>query len=76
MVAVLPFLIIAVVLLVVFVVVAAVSDRRDRKAGYDPKVRTETVTEHRRQLKEHLYKGRARRLGWQDPDEKRRDPHR
>ena len=67
------FLVIAIVLVVVFVVVAAVSDRRDRKAGYDPKVRTEDVTRHRRELKEQLYKGRARRLGWQDPDAERRD---
>jgi len=73
---VLVFFVISVVLVAVFIVVAAASDLRDRRSGVDPKVRTEDVTRHRRELKEHLYKSRARRLGWQDPDEDRRDPHR
>ncbi len=63
------FLILVIAVVVVFLVVAALSDRRDRKAGYDPKVRTEDVTRLRRELKESLYKGRARRLGWTDPDD-------
>jgi hypothetical protein len=50
-----------------------VSDHRDRRAGYDPKVRTEDITQHRRELKEQLFRGRARRMGYHDPDEKRRD---
>ena len=66
------FLIIAIVLLVVFVVAAALSDRRDRRAGNDPKVRTESVLRNRRELKEQLYRGRAKRLGWSDPDEERK----
>jgi hypothetical protein len=66
------FLIVAVAVVVAFVVVAALSDLRDRRAGYDPKVRTEVVTRHRRELREQLYKGRAKRLGWSDPDEDRR----
>lgn len=59
----------------VFVVIAALSDRRDRRAGYNPKVRGESVMEHRRKLKEELYKSKARRLGAVDPDEDRRHRH-
>jgi hypothetical protein len=61
--------VIAFAVVAVFVVVAALSDRRDRRAGFDPKVRTESVTQHRRELKEQLYRNRAKRLGWSDPDE-------
>jgi hypothetical protein len=59
---------------VVFVVIAALSDRRDRRAGFDPKVRGDSVMQHRRDLKEQLYKNRARRLGAPDPDDDAR-PH-
>jgi hypothetical protein len=67
------FVLVAIVLVVVFLVVAAASDARDRRSGFDPKVRTQSVTEHRRALKEQLYRNRARRMGWHDPDEERRD---
>jgi hypothetical protein len=60
----------------VFVVIAALSDRRDRKAGFDPKVRGDSVMQHRRDLKEQLYKNRARRLGAIDPDDEPRHHHR
>jgi hypothetical protein len=53
----------------VFLFIAALSDRRDRRAGFDPKVRSDSVMKHRRDLKEQLYKNRARRLGAVDPDE-------
>jgi hypothetical protein len=65
------FVVLAVAVLLVILVVAAVSDHRDRRAGFDPKVRTEDVTKLRRELKESLYRNRARRMGWQDPDEDR-----
>jgi hypothetical protein len=59
----------------VFIVIAALSDRRDRRAGFDPKVRGHSVMQHRRDLKEQLYKSRARRLGAIDPDEDPRHHH-
>jgi hypothetical protein len=70
------FFVIALAFVVVFVVIAALSDRRDRRAGFDPKVRTDDVMQHRRELKEQLYKNRARRLGVVDPDEEPRHHHR
>jgi hypothetical protein len=72
---VLGLFLIAAAIVVAFIVVAALSDFRDRRSGFDPKMRTESVTQHRRDLKEQLYKNRARRLGYRDPDEDRRRRH-
>ncbi|MBV9953544.1 MAG: hypothetical protein JO291_16435 [Acidimicrobiia bacterium] len=60
----------------VFLFIAALSDRRDRQSGFDPKVRGESVMANRRRIKDELYKSRARRLGAIDPDDDPRHRHR
>jgi hypothetical protein len=67
--------VVALAFVAVFLVVAAVSDRRDRRSGFDPKVRGESVMENRRRLKEQLYKSKAQRLGAPYPDEDPRHRH-